>query len=506
VKRLAILCGLALLALGPLGVSSAARLPLAGGLDPTFGSGGAVTQSAGSSIGGIAVQRDGKIVVVGRSVFARYNPDGSLDPSFGSGAYAAIGFAADAVALEPDGKIVVAGSAGPVNDAVLSEFALARYDANGSLDASFGTDGIAKTVIPEPTPYCGWCGWNAGAAALAVLPGGDIVAAGTVWGGPDPAPPDSPGWSSFFALTRYTPDGSLDSTFGDAGIVQTAFNQGFGFGLAPELSGIAVQPDGKIVATGSASFGGHGVDEETMVLARYEPDGALDAGFGAAGTATTDLRRLYGGGPPTLQRGRILVAGWTLRRTASGWTYFPLLARYEASGRLDSTFGTRGFAQIDAHTEGGALGGANAILAQHDGKILVADSYTQGPPTVARLLPNGRLDPSFGRGGLVAFRGQPSSLALQANGKVLVAGVRANAGTLVRLIGGNNCVVPELRGKTVSQARASLVKSYCRRGSVSRRFSSKVKRGRVISAAAARGARLAGGTKIQLLVSKGRAR
>jgi len=501
VKRLAIFFGLALLTVGPLGASAAARVPLAGDLDPTFGSGGTVSQSPVGGINAIAVQPDGKMVVVGESALARYLPDGSLDSSFGNGGYVATGFAAHVLALQPDGKIVVAGSSGPVSDTVLSEFTLARYDPNGSLDTTFGTGGITNTVVPEPTHYCGsWCGWNAGAGALAILPGGDILAAGTVWGGPDPAPPDVPGMSAFFALARYAPDGSLDPTFGDAGIVQTVVERDGG--LAATLRGIALQPDEKIVATGSAFYGGHGIDDETMALARYEPDGSLDPSFGTAGVATTDLRRLYGGGPPVLQRGKVLVAGWILRNTTTGWTTFPVLARFTTGGGLDSTFGQHGFAEIGAHTKGTPT----AMLAQNDGKILVADSYPQGRSTLARLLPNGRLDTSFGRGGLVPFQAQPSSLALQADGKVLIAGALANGGVLARLVGGNNCVVPDLRGEAVSKAGAALARSYCRRGSISKRFSSKVARGRVISTAPGRGTRLPRAAKIHLVVSKGRAR
>jgi beta-lactam-binding protein with PASTA domain len=98
------------------------------------------------------------------------------------------------------------------------------------------------------------------------------------------------------------------------------------------------------------------------------------------------------------------------------------------------------------------------------------------------------------------------ALALQADEKVLVGGAAGNAWTLARLIGGNNCVVPTLRGKTISQATTTLKKSYCRRGRIATRFSSKVTRGRVISTAPPRGARLPGGTRVELVVSKGKRR
>jgi hypothetical protein len=146
------------------------------------------------------------------------------------------------------------------------------------------------------------------------------------------------------------------------------------------------------------------------------------------------------------------------------------------------------------------------MLTQSDGKILIAEYSYPGHSTVVRLLPNGRLDTSFGRRGRVSFDDQVSSLALQADRKVLVGGVNGDAGMLTRLIGGNNCVVPDLRGKTVSKAGASLAKSYCRRGSISKRFSSKVARGRVIATAPTHGTLLPGGATIRLVVSKGKLR
>jgi hypothetical protein len=144
------------------------------------------------------------------------------------------------------------------------------------------------------------------------------------------------------------------------------------------------------------------------------------------------------------------------------------------------------------------------MLAQKDGKILIAESSSPGASTVVRLLPDGRLDPSFGRGGLVAVGGEVSTLALQTDRKVVVGGASSNAWMLARLIGGNNCIVPGLRGKTVSRASATLEQSYCRRGRITRRLSNTVARGRVISAAARRGARLPGGAKVDLVVSRGR--
>lgn len=477
-----------------VGVSWAASRPLAGGLDSSFGRSGAVTHVPGPGvpgIGGITVQPDGRIVVASSaSLVARYLPDGSLDQGFGLGGYVATGFPAYAVALQPDGRLVVAGAS------IDSGFAVARYEPDGSPDTSFGTDGLTTTTIPQGPFYCGGSA-RARARALALLPDGNILAAGSVEG----SDCDVVGWSSF-VLVRYTSDGALDPSFGNAGITTTGFSD-----WAPSPSsfgGMAVQPDGKIVATGSTGYAGHGGTwYESMALARYQPDGSLDPTFGTAGTVTTpevkvNPTRFRLGGPALLQNGRILVAGTTCVLKNCDWV--PVLARYDASGGLDSTFGQHGFAEI-----GRDIGAPSAMLAQGDRKILIAGNASYlGPAAVVRLLPDGRLDKSFGKGGAVTLGGLASILALQADGKILVGGRQGDAWTLTRLIGGNNCVVPALRGKSISKATATLERSYCRRGHVSRSFSGKVIRGLVISTTPPRGARVHGGAKIDLVVSRGK--
>ena len=491
VGRVAIFLGLALVVLGVLGVSSAADLSLAGSLDRSFGNGGVVTRTLGATAvatsEGIAVQPDRKIVVVTSGSVVRYLSDGSLDSSFGTGGYVATAFDAAAVALQPDGKIVVAGAMSDGSGIDGSEFAAARYNPDGSPDPSFGTDGITTTIIPNLPGLA--IPPDASANALAILRDGEIVAAGSVaFDTSDIVEP------SEFALVGYKPDGSLDPTFGDGGIVET------GVVGQDTLSGIVVEPDGKIVATGTGSYNGHGVYVDGIELARYDPDGSLDSS-----TTTPDLsgnrkpfypKRVYLGGPPVLQHGKILVAGARLANNACCYPSGRLLvARYDSDFSLDPTFGKHGLAEIS-----GATGPASAVAAQQDGKILVA-----AKGSILRLLPNGRLDPSFGRGGIVSLKNQTSTaLALQAGQKILVGEARGNAWTLARLLGGNNCVVPKLRGKTLSKARKTLKASYCRTGRISRLFSSKVTRGRVISTVPQSGSRLHGGATVKLVVSRGK--
>ena len=481
-----------------------AVLPLAGSLDPSFGDGGVVTRSLGSGedpfIGAIAVQPDGKIIVAGGSppgdhglLLARYLRDGSLDPSFGDGGYVETPYKGTwafghAIALEPHGRIVVAGASYQGDyqgdDQVLSEFTLARYNSDGSLDTSFGTDGITDTVIPEQqqpnacAPYS-----SATVNALAVLPSGDILAAGgSEWN--DGCDSHSPTYSSF-ALARYTSSGSLDPTFGNAGIAQTTSHAAIGVGLA-------VQPNGEVVAS------------EGNALDGYTANGSLDIAFNLD-------PKLQSVDAVTLQNGNIVVAGLSPAKHRAAHSL--VVARYKPSGRLDSTFGTHG--QVEIKRVKGLL--PSAILAQSDGKLVItatgADATPLGPADLVRLRPNGRLDTSFGSGGIVSFSHQVwYALALQTDGKILLGGttggiVPGGTGgkwTLSRVVGGDNCVVPAVRRETVSKARATLKASYCRTGRISRKFSNSVARGRVITTVPLPGDRRPAGTTIHLIVSRGK--
>jgi len=216
------------------------------------------TDFGGSDYGfSVALQPDGKIVVAGYAggdfALARYNSDGALDTSFGSGGKVTTDFGGSyhpdgfSVALQPDGKIVVAGYAG-------GDFALARYNSDGALDTSFGSGGKVTTDF----------GGSDAGYSVALQPDGKIVVAG--YAGLD------------FALARYNSDGALDTSFGTGGKVTTDFSGGRDVGYS-----VALQPDGKIVVAGYA-----GVD---FALARYNSDGALDTSFGSGGKVTTDFRR-----------------------------------------------------------------------------------------------------------------------------------------------------------------------------------------------------------------------
>jgi uncharacterized delta-60 repeat protein len=302
-----------------------------GTLDPTFGSGGKVTTDffgGDDWANAVAIQGDGKIVAAGLAgcdfALARYTPDGSLDPTFGTGGKVTTDFGyctqAYAVAIQSDGEIVAAGYA-PTGTAI--DFALARYNPDGSLDSSFGTGG---KVITEFGDY-------AVAYAVAIQTDGHIVAAG--------------GNSSDFTLARYNPDGSLDPAFGAGGKVTTDF------GSYDQAYGVAIQTDGRIVAAGSTNV------NADFALARYSPDGTLDSSFGTGGKVITDLGgdNDQANAVAILGDGKIVAAGFGL-------------ARYNPDGSLDPTFGTGG-------TVTTAIGAFDMAI-QADGKIVTAGWVANG--------------------------------------------------------------------------------------------------------------------------------
>jgi uncharacterized delta-60 repeat protein len=252
-----------------------------GELDTSFSFDGKVTIGFGvgsnDSAEAIIIQLDGKIVAAGRSdaggsfdfALARYNTDGSVDSGFGNDGLVVTDFSgsgnideAYALSIQSDGKIVAAGR----SDAGGSfDFALARYNTDGSLDSGFGNDGLVLT------DFSGFGSYDE-AYALSIQSDGKIVAAGR----------SDAGGSSNFALARYNTDGSLDSGFGNDGLVLTDFS---GSGNIDEAYALSIQSDGKIVAAGASDAGG----SFDFALARYNADGSLDSGFGNDGLVLTDF-------------------------------------------------------------------------------------------------------------------------------------------------------------------------------------------------------------------------
>lgn len=384
----------------------------------------------------LAVQPDGKLVLAGTAgtgnrlafALARYLPEGGLDPAFGTGgkltthfkgspSYARFlaGAYARGIAIQPDGKLVAAGvvSIGGLTRVRL-DYALARYHADGSLDRTFGVEGTVTTQIDQNT-------YNV--PTLALQPDGKLIVAGEALVGD----------RTVFALVRYLPDGSLDRTFGAGGKVTTDFAAGrSASSFAPSfVRAVAVQPDGKLVAAGFHVAGGR----DHFALARYLPDGGLDPEFGLGGTVAAVVAfgikgpitpSFVGRGAFALvlqPDGKLIAAGAT--EALNGRVVFAV-ARFLPDGKLDRSFGPAGTVATDF----GDGGVAFALVLQPDGKVVAAGAtgrgdFAVGKFALARYLPTGHLDRSFGTDGKVisdfGWRGV-LALGLQPDGKLVAAG------------------------------------------------------------------------------------
>ncbi|MFD0273974.1 calcium-binding protein [Kitasatospora sp. NPDC127111] len=398
---------------GRAGVVAAAGLVLAlslpavavaapGDLDPTFGTGGRVTTDFGGGeddADAVAVQSDGKIVAVGYAgafgdfALARYNPDGSLDSGFGTGGRVTTDFnggsdGARGVAIQSDGKIVVVGHS-EVPDGGVGWFSLVRYNTNGSLDSGFGTGG--KVVVDFGT------GGADDAFGVAVQSDGKIVAAGLSGGD--------------FALARLNTNGSPDTGFGTGGKVTTDFAGG-----ADAARGLALQSDGKTVAVG---YTGNSTGNYDFALARYNTDGSPDTSFSSDGKVATTFGGVDFGHAVAIQPdGRIVAAGYTGSDFA--------IARYNTSGNLDGSFDTDG----KVTTDFGGSEVAYGVAVQSDGRIVVVGDSASGGASdfaLARYNPDGSLDTGFSGDGKVTtdFGGgfdQALGVALQSDGRIVAAG------------------------------------------------------------------------------------
>ncbi len=361
------------------------------------------------------LQADGKVVAVGRAdgnfLVARYNLDGSLDPSFSGDGRVQTSFtgsdgAAD-VALQGNGKIVVVGFG--ADNIGAPHFALARYNTNGSLDTSFSGDGKQETDF----------GFGAGDQATGVVLQGDgkIVAAGYAGDGAA---------GTNFALARYNPNGTLDTSFSGDGKQRTSF------GLFAEAQAVALQEDGKIVAVGPNA------DSENFALARYNTNGSLDTSFSGDGKQETD----FGGtdvawGMAIQSDGKIVAVGY-----GGGAGLDFALARYNANGSLDTSFSGDGKQTTSWFF--GEADGANDVTIQGDGKIVAVGS-AQGGATgndfaLARYNTNGSLDTSFSGDGRrrTNFGGSDvaNGVALQGDGRIVAVGTGNNEFALARYLGG----------------------------------------------------------------------
>jgi uncharacterized delta-60 repeat protein len=366
-----------------------------GDLDPTFGTGGISDSVIPGNAVALARQADGKIVVVGQSgggvaptghvwAIARLTRDGVLDSSFSEDGWTTIDFGLNherptAVAIQPDGKIVVGGC----QDGVWADFALARINTNGTLDTSFSGDGKVVTPLVATSQDPDYL------TSLLIQPNGMIVAVGHTNTGGD------------MAAVRYTSTGSLDTSFGSNGIARVGWESS-GFSINT-CTASALQPDGKILLTGSVSgltkFG----------VCRLLPTGVLDTSFSQDGWVVWD----FATGQETpesivlQQDGKIVVSGKAGTTVSNGYDNSNddyAVMRLMPNGDFDTSFSGDGknLIPIESAAGGSQAGnrGGPKCLIRPDGKILLAGWYPRGTPNssvwcLTRLDAAGSLDTTF---------------------------------------------------------------------------------------------------------------
>jgi uncharacterized delta-60 repeat protein len=387
-------------------------------LDTTFGIGGKATSGIDlyNTIHAVALQADDKILAVGTSsgliggysfAVARYTPDGSLDPSFNGSGWVTPRFdigseAASSLLVQPDGKVVVAGEAS-------TYFGVTRINPDGSLDTSFGKDGYVTTSFG---------GVECAASSVALQTDHKLLVAGFTKGS------GSVVNLYDFALARYNPNGSLDTSFDKDGKVTTDFvgnDRG---------STVLVQSDGKIVVVGTGTAM-YNPNDSHIAMARYNTNGSLDTSFGSGGKVVTSLPSLVSYDRAVLQPdGKIIVAG------TNNYDNQIVVVRYNTDGNLDDSFKVDGISSIHF----------TSIALQTDGKVVLAGTiYTSYNWNfwLMRLNSDGSLDTTFGTGGtaVAEFLGADNTayaFTLQKDGKILVGG---KTPTVIGLYGDSFCLV-----------------------------------------------------------------
>jgi len=394
--------------------------------DNSFGINGRVrTEHSGSALA-ITRQPDGKLLTAGFAYdnfgynqlqILRFKNDGSLDSSFGTNGsvITEISFTskAKAILLQPDGKIIVGGTYQTGDFANIYHLFVARYNADGSTDNTFGTNGI---IMPEP-------GFTDELKDMALQPDGRIVVAGAI-------SDDMTMGITSFLIARFNENGTADASFGTGGMVTTVIE------ATSEVEKIALLADGSIIAAGqSGLYDSPDPDYRNFAIAKYNSHGNPDPSFGVNGIVKTDV---IAGAADFLHSmvmqpdGKILTAG------SLGNNHY--LLRYQSNGNLDSTFGTNGKA-IRTSTPSNLY-----LTLRTDGKILTTCMSVQQQMgsdfMVNGYLANGSVNTNFGLNGTLRTD-FPSAIPegstdlsycalMQPDGKLVVAGVAEGFVALVR--------------------------------------------------------------------------
>ena len=390
--------------------ASVAGASAPGSLDSAFGSGGASLVPFGSWIAAaaVAVQPDGKIVTAGQAelngtmyiVSTRMTSGGQLDPTYGHRGLVAVDIyggagvdSGDALALQPDGKILIAATGHNGTWGQLA-FAAVRLNPNGSQDATFGHHGVALAAI----------GASAMANGVAIQHDGKIVLAGTANTG-----------HNVFAAARFNANGTLDPSFGDQGTTTLSPTGG--------AWGLVIQGDGKLVLAGQGDYSNPSVQNaQQFMAARLNTDGTLDPTFGSGGIDAIPVgASALGYGVAKQADGKLVLSGiaWTS-------TTVNAVVRLNSDGSLDSSYGQGGIGTIiDGY-------GANGIVLDGAGRAVLP---TTGAGAV-RFNPNGTPDLAFGNNGIalaqIGTGGAANGAAIQpGDGKIVLGGAATVNGQTV---------------------------------------------------------------------------
>ena len=398
-------------------------------LDSSFGTGGKFIVNFPNSSSGesyaVLVQPDGKIILAGGAngqfnkdfTLVRLHATGTIDTSFGANGFVVTPIeqfspeAVYALALQPDGKIIAAGNSSTPS-VFTAQFAVVRYNPNGSLDTTFGSGGKAMTDFST--------GVNDIIGGVVIQPDGKIVVAGTQNGK--------------FALARLNANGSMDSSFGTAGKAVTQIvTDGNAFANV-----LLLQTDGKLVVAGSRT--GPTSNINSAPVARFNTDGSLDTSFDGDGLAFPGLAFIRAGAIDS--SGRLVFGGqgyWNF--SASGFG----LARLNPNGSADTSFNATGTSRlVIASPENENW--VNGLAIQSNGKIVAAGRSYGNPNgydfTLARFNENGSPENRFGNGGkMVTHIGAQQdwayALSLQTDGKIVVAGASGARFAVARFMGGD---------------------------------------------------------------------
>jgi len=375
-----------------------------GDLDPTFDGDGLVVTDINSNrldyVRNLAIQPDGKIVVVGNSfvsgtstydiVVARYNTDGTLDHTFSGDGKTITNLGGreqgQEIFVQTDGKIVVAGQR--CNNSWTCDIAIIRYNANGTLDTTFNGTGEVWTDFGGND--------NGSAGGLDVLPNGKIIVSGYMWNGTN----------YDFAVYRYNNNGILDTTFSSDGKVNIDFNGG----KQDTAYGLVRQSDGKLIVVGETCTSSYTTCD--FAIARLNGNGTLDKTFSGDGKQITNFGAYDIASAVALQPdGKIVAVG---RKSTSSLSYFAI-ARYNANGSLDTTFSSTGKRIFNVVSNKDSI--ASDVIVQPDNSIVISGRVSDGSVNnfaLVRLNNNGGFDTTLNSNGklVIDFGGDDFSYAL----------------------------------------------------------------------------------------------